>query len=318
MAGIAATAQPAPRSGVKGLIRRRPLVAYFVLAFVLTWLPILPMTLSRNAGIGLLPYDLPDILSIMLFVLTTFMGPTMAALIVTAATEGRMGVKRFFMRFVQWRVGLVWYVVALFTMLSIWLLAYTAVVGLPLLFGAVTHWSLLFSTFLPLAAFGILIPAIDEEPGWRGFALPRLQQRYGPVVASLILGGLHGIWHIPAVFTRFFGPLPVAGLVPFILTAALATVIYTWVYNHTNGSILIAMLLHASSNAATGWLTALIKETNGVVPTSGRVAYLVENSWLNVIGFGLAAVLLLILTRGRLGYRSPAAPDTAINVQASA
>jgi membrane protease YdiL (CAAX protease family) len=82
----------------------------------------------------------------------------------------------------------------------------------------------------------MLIPAIDEEPGWRGFALPRLQLRFGPVGASLILGTLHGLWHIPAVFTRLYGPLPFSNLLPFILTAALATVLYTWLYNHTSGS----------------------------------------------------------------------------------
>jgi uncharacterized protein len=315
MATIATTSQAATVSPLKRLISGHPLVAYFIMAFAFMWIPVLPLTLSRNAGVGLLPYDLPSILMNMLLVLTVISGPTLAALIVTGVTEGRAGVKQFLKRFIQWRVGLPWYLVALFIMLIIWLLGYTAVVGLPLLVGAVTHWSLLFTSFLPFVAFGMLIPAIDEEPGWRGYALPRLQQRYGPIWASVILGTLHGLWHIPALFTALYGPLPFASLVPFVLTAALATVFYTWVYNHTQGSILIAMLLHASSNAVTPWLTSLLKETQLMPPEAGWVGYLVSHNWLNVIAFGLAAVLVLVLTRGRLGYQSERASDSVDALQ---
>jgi len=114
---------------------------------------------------------------------------------------------------------------------------------------------------------------------------------------------LHGLWHIPAVFTALYGPLPLANLLPFILTAALATFIYTWVYNNTGGSILIAILLHAASNASTGWLTALIKESGIAVPDHGLLGLLANTSWINVIAYGLVALLLIVLTRGRLGYQ---------------
>ena len=303
MVTIATTSPEATVSPLKRRIADHPLTAYFILAFILSWIPILPLTLSRNAGIGLLPYDLPDIVMYMLLALTMFSGPTLAAIVVIGVTEGRQSLKQFFKRFIQWRVGVGWYLVALFIMLLIWLLAYTAVVGLPLLAGAVSHWSLLLTVFLPFVGFGILIPGIDEEPGWRGFALPRLQQRYGPLWASVILGALHGLWHIPALFTALYGPLPFANLLPFILTAALATVLYTWVYNHTGGSILIAILMHAASNAATIWLTALLKETGLATPETGWAGYLVDHGWLNVIAFGLAALVVIVLTRGQLGYR---------------
>jgi len=243
------------------------------------------------------------VLMYVLLALTTFSGPTLAALIVIGVTEGRQSVKQFLRRFIQWRVGLAWYLVALFIMLLIWLLAYTAVVGLPLLVGAGSHWSLLLTAFLPFVGFGILIPGIDEEPGWRGFALPRLQQRYGPFWASIILGTLHGLWHIPAVFTVLFGPLPFADLLPFILVTIFATFLYTWVYNHARGSILIAVLMHAASNAVGPWLTTLLKDTHLAPPETGWVGYIVAHQWLNVIAFGLAALVLIVITRGRLGYR---------------
>jgi membrane protease YdiL (CAAX protease family) len=308
VATISTTVRPATVSPFKHLVSGHPLTAYFILTFVLSWIPILPLTLSRNAGVGVLHYDLPDVLMYVLLVLVTFSGPTLAALLVIGVTEGRAGMRQFFKRFIQWRVGLPWYLVALFSMLLIWLLGYTAVVGLPLLIGAATHWPLLVTSFLPFVAFGMLIPAIDEEPGWRGFALPRLQQRYGPFWASVILGTLHGLWHIPAVFTTLYGPLPFADLLPFILTAALATVLYTWVYNHTGGSILIAMLMHAASNATTAWLTALLKATGLATPETGWVGYLVDHGWLNVIAFGLAAALVVVLTRGQLGYQAEQNP----------
>jgi membrane protease YdiL (CAAX protease family) len=303
MATLVTKARHATVSPLKRLISAHPLVAYFVLAFAFMWIPVLPLTVSRNAGVGLLPYDLPSVLMNVLLVLTVISGPTLAAMTVTGVTDGRTGVKQLLKRCIQWRVGLPWYLVALFSILIIWLLAYTAVVGLPLLVGTVTHGSLIVTTFLPLVAFGIIIPAIDEEPGWRGFALPRLQQRYGPLWGSVILGTLHGFWHIPAVFTALFGPLPFADLLPFIVTNLFATVLYTWVYNHTGGSILIAILMHAASNAASGWLTTLLQETQLTPPETGWLGYVTAHQWLNVIAFGLAALVLIVITRGRLGYR---------------
>jgi membrane protease YdiL (CAAX protease family) len=306
MATFTRTTSASTGSVVKRLITNRPLTAYFVLAFGLMWLFALPLALSRTHGSGLLPYDLSDTLGNALYLLATFSGPTVAALIVTGVTEGSAGVVRLLKRFVQWRVQPRWYLVALAINLLIWLLAYMALMGSELLVVAVNHWSLLLSTFLPLVAFGIIFPSIAEEPGWRGFALPRLQQRHGPVVASLILGSLHGLWHLPALMTKNFGPLPLANYLPFMLTAALATVIYTWVYNRTSGSVLLAILLHAASNATSGWIGMLFSEAGVQPPTVGLVGFLASTSWINVIAYGIVALILIAATGGQLGYR-PAA-----------
>src|SRR2546423_15676061 len=113
MATVTSTAQVPADSSFKRLIASHPLTAYFVLAFGLMWLFAIPLALSRNQGSGLLPYDLSDTLGKVLFLLTTFSGPTVAALIVTGVTEGRAGVRRLLKRFVQWRVRPQWYIVAL-------------------------------------------------------------------------------------------------------------------------------------------------------------------------------------------------------------
>jgi uncharacterized protein len=308
MATFTRTTTTPTDSGIKRLIAQHQLTAYFVLAYGLMWLFVVPLGLSRSQGSGLLPYELSEGVGNSLYLLGTFIGPTVAALIVSGVTEGRAGIVRLLKRIIQWRVRPHWYLVALGINLLIWLLAYIAIMGPELLIAAANHWSLLLSTFLPLVAFGIIFPSIAEEPGWRGFALPRLQQRHGPVAASLILGSLHGLWHLPALMTKNFGPLPLANYVPFMLTAALATIVYTWVYNHTSGSVLLAILLHAASNATSGWLTTLFAETGMEPPTVGLAGFLASTGWINVSAYGIVALILIVTTRGRLGYRPADTP----------
>jgi hypothetical protein len=153
------------------VIARHPLVSYFALTFALSWGLVSPMTFSRNIGIGLLPYDLPDALGIVLFILASFVGPTVAALVVTGLTEGRVGVWALLRRCVQWRVGLQWYLVALLANMAIWTLAYSAVLGPGLILAAATHWPLLITAFLPSVAFGLLIPSPSRRAA--GSAVPR-------------------------------------------------------------------------------------------------------------------------------------------------
>jgi membrane protease YdiL (CAAX protease family) len=300
-----ATTAPS-RSSLRRLIVGRPLTAYFALAYALTWALVLPMTLSVNLGLGLLPYALPDAVGLALFVLASFIGPSVAAVIVTALSEGRAALGRLLRPIGRWRVAPQWYLVAMLANLAIWLAAYGIVLG-PALFGAlVGRWPLLLSTFLPGVAFGLLIPAIGEEPGWRGFALPRLQARYGPLRATLILGAMHGLWHLPTLGTIMLGPLRPAEVAPFLLTALGATFLYTWMWNSTGGSVLLAMLTHAASNAASQLLTALIEQGGLVLPEAGLAGWLIGDGWIHTIAYVATALLLVALTRGRLG--APSAP----------
>ena len=283
-----------PRKGISAFIRTHPLIAYFVLAYAGMWIVISPLVMD---SIGL--FKLPDVASLIFFFLSSLSGPTVAAYIVTGVLEGKPGMGRLFRRTFQIRAGLQWYAAALFSFLGVWLIAYSLLFkGAPLI--NLTHnWSLLLSSFLPNVVFGLLIPAIGEEPGWRGFALPRLQSQYGPILGTIILGALHGVWHLPAMFTPLLGPFTVMGFIAFVLTATAGTFIYTWIFNNTRGSVWIAMVIHASSNAASGLVGALVPKD---VEVSGWLKVL-ESGWLNVIAFSIAALVLILLTRGTLGYR---------------
>lgn len=102
----------------------------------------------------------------------------------------------------------------------------------------------------------ILLISLGEEIGWRGFALPRLQQRFSALNASLILGAVWGIWHYPGFLIGVGVPLEL----PFIFFLAwvlLATILMTWIYNHTGGSILAAILVHSAANATLNYLPLL-------------------------------------------------------------
>jgi membrane protease YdiL (CAAX protease family) len=297
----AAPVQPAaPQRGIRALLASHPLVSFFVLAFAGTWLTELPYVLSED-GSGLLPFSSP--LLVWTSPVCVFMGPFLAAFIMTGAIEGRAGVGRFLRRFVLWRVGFRWY---LFAFLGIPVICVLSVVVIPGVLGSFKG----LGALAPLSLLGIFVyvlflgGALGEEPGWRGFALPRLQSMHGPLLGTLILGPLWALWHLPLFFTPW-NKLTLFNVVVFVLATTCFAIMYTWVFNNTKGSVLMAILVHASFNASvTGILAPLfpspILSDYGLLPLLG--------------GFGALAVVLVALTRGRLGYqnhRQEVEPDSA-------
>jgi membrane protease YdiL (CAAX protease family) len=251
-------------------------------------------------GLGILPFR-SDIAFYIAFVFATPAGPALASLTVTAITSGRAGVGLLLRRCVQWRVGSGWYLIAIFGFLLVYLLGYSIFYGINLPLALLVRWPLLFTVFLPQAVLIILTASFAEELGWRGFALPRLQQRYGPVLGSVILGSLHGLWHLPSFFTFVNGPFIFTSYVGFLIAAIASTFVFTWIFNHTRGSVLLATLTHGFSDAAGGPIGLLIPAQ---LVVSGWAAPIVNGNWqgVNVISFGVCALLLLVFTRGRLGY----------------
>ena len=286
----AAPVQPAaPHTGIRALLARHPLVSFFVLAYAGTWLFELPYVLS-GYGVGLLPTRSPVLL--WTSPLTVFMGPFLAAFVMTGAIEGREGVRRLLRRFVLWRVGFRWY---LFAFVGIPVIAVLSVVVIPGVLGSFKG----LGALAPLSLLGVFVyvlflgGALGEEPGWRGFALPRLQSLHGPLLGSLILGPLWALWHLPLFLTPW-NELTTFNVVVFVLATTCLAIMYTWVFNNTKGSVFIAVLLHATFN----WSTVAV---GPFFP-----APIIDEYGLLVIlgGFGVFAIVLVALTRGRLGYQN--------------
>ena len=180
-------------------------------------------------------------------------GPSVAAVVATALASGRVGVKGLLRRYVIWRVGAGWYLLAIL-LPTVFLgigVALTAASGTDIGAVSLATWPMAFVYFISAIPTG----ALAEELGWRGYLLPKLLPRHGAAAASLLVGFVHFSWHIPL----FWAPTgtPISGesvtLIRVVLYAAFAvgiSFVFTWLHENTRGSVLIAVLLHASLNAA--------------------------------------------------------------------
>ena len=278
-------ATPATPSRITTTTRAFPLVAYFVLAYMLSWIILVP------AGLGLLPNS-----AAILAWLAPF-GPAVAAFVVTALTGGRPAVGQLLRRLVQWRVGVGWYLLVLLGIPLIELLGAFAVLGTVPLEDLARNWPVIFTGYLPAVVYVAIFTGLGEEPGWRGFALPRLQDRHGPLVGTAVLAVVWGMWHLPNVL---FGGYTGLSFSLWLAGTVASAFIYTWVYNNTADSILLAALLHGAINGGTTLVTGLLPGLDDALhlPLYGALA----------IGFSVAAVVLVVTTRGRLGYQAQRAP----------
>ena len=252
----------APRtSTVSGAPARsggRALVAFFVLAYALSWAWVIPLAVTHQVverGQGW-PTHYPALF-----------GPAVAAFLVVAATTGRRGIAELLRRMVWWQVGWRWWLVALspLAFLGIAVLgAWASGLSLPHLadFGL---YSGVPAAGLVGVVLLIIVGAFGEEIGWRGFALPRLQHRFSPLGASLILGTLWFAWHLPLFFVvATYRALGVGDYIGFFIGLSCGAVVLTWVYNRSGGSILLVAIWHGLFNvvsgtqAATGVIAAVV------------------------------------------------------------
>jgi uncharacterized protein len=290
-----------------GVLARHPLVFFFVIAYAGAWLLELPVVLSRT-GTGLLPYTLPPALVFVAVAAATFAGPTLSAFVMARVTEGREGPKRLLRRYVLWRVKLRWYLFVLLVIPASEVLGAIVLPGVlvsyqPVTLGLVVGYPLAF-----VATF-VLGGPLGEEPGWRGFALPRLQAAYGPLAGSVLLGVLWASWHLPLFWSGVWTPPTVANIVMFIVMITMLTVVMTWVFNNAKGSLLITMLMHASFNTFANRVVAPLFPA----PLLNDYGLLPE-----LVAFAAVALIVVAATRGRLslhdGRRSsesnPAAPPS--------
>ena len=257
---------------ITSVIKRHPRVTFFVLAYALSW------WIALLTPHGLFP-----------------LGPLLAALIVLPFLGGWSAVVDFLRRIVQWRVGLRWYALVLFLPVA---LTSTAV-GLNLLLDARILSTVRIPSLadLPLIFLLILVIGLGEEPAWRGFALPRLMAGRTALAGSLLLGALHVIWHLPLFGVEFDWQ---NGL-PWVISVLSFAIVTAWVYNRTQGSLLLPILMHISVNIAGKYLfNPLFSGTD-----------LIQLWWLWGGLWGAVALVVVAAVGPNLGRR-PAAQLEAI------
>jgi uncharacterized protein len=251
---------------------------YIVIAFAFTWTFWLLATLEARGLISSLPVPA-------LF-LGAF-GPMVAAVVLTAQEGGRAGLRSLLSRVVHWRVAPFWYGVALLgpIVLTLGAMALHVLLGgqppdLLAMVGALP-------TVLALSVYMFIQVGIGEEIGWRGYALPKLQTGYSALVSSVILGVLWALWHLPL----FFNPATSYSNTPFWVFLVFLLpfpIVYTWIFNSTGGSVLMAMILHAVTNASIGPLWRATPEYQTAL--SNTNVYLLQAALLWVAAIGLVLV----------------------------
>jgi membrane protease YdiL (CAAX protease family) len=262
------------------LLLRYPLASFFLLAYLISW------SISLFARPGLLPFTTPPVVVGLSGLLYHF-GPALAGLIMAAMEGGRTGVGAL-LRPLGWlKVGIGWYVFIIFYPLALRL---TAVGINQLLGGSMPAFFDTASTGLPpgnllvtgvMVFLGTLILAgLAEEIGWRGYALPRLQNRYTALVASLILGLIWAPWHYNPLNFPLIRPI----LPWHVLSVLGMTILLTWVYNSTGGSLGMVVLFHTFSNFS-DWIVP-----TGFNAQGGGQTFAIQS----LVNLGMATVIILI------------------------
>ena len=214
----------------------------------------------------------------------------------------------------MWRVGVRWYLIAVFGIPVAYFVAASLVLGTAPLEVLIEEWPFLFTSYLPKVVMVFLIVSLWEEIGWTGFALPRLQKKYGPLLASVVLGVLWALWHLPAYFNSTQVVADKVGLgeldrllylLPLSMLLATSTrIVMSWLFNVTMGSVILVTLFHATFNISNNELI-----TNFMPQINSMFA---NYEWMYAV-LGELALVLIVFTGGRLSYKpdraAPAAQD---------
>lgn len=277
-------------------ISRHALLIYFVLTLAISWGGLLVIIdPSGFLGTAAAPAEQMPIL-----ILAMLLGPTIAGLLMTALVYGRAGFVDLLSRLRCWRVGAGWYWIAVLTApgivaISLLLLSRFSPAFVP---GIVTSADKVTPLVFALVA-GILV-GIFEELGWTGFAIPRLRLRYGVLETGVILGLVWGLWHMPlftasARASQSISPFLVLAVLLFSFLPAFR-VLMVWVYDRT-GSLLVAMLMHASQTA-----------TTFVFAISATAMETVVSDLVYTAGLWIFIAVVALTNRGSLRARAQSKP----------
>lgn len=274
-----------PTMGARNITTRHPIAAFVVLCLTINWAMVLPPLRTAMDVLPLGPQGSESV--------ATLLGVAGAALFVTAAADGRDGVRDLASRSLRWRVGMKWFLLALFTMPLAVLAAATAMYGWAPARAIAVGGPELLTRALPLFLILVVLFNLPEEIGFTGFLQARLQDVHGPLRASALTALPFALFHMPVnlveggwVLALVFLPIQT---VLFVFVRALII----WFYNTSGNSVLIAGLFHASFNAT-------VNTFNDYLPAPKGTSVLIGTA-IAV----LAATVLVVLTKGRLAYHPP-------------
>lgn len=272
---------------MKTFLKKHQIIIFFTLTFIISWSP------WYTGGVGF-----------------KAAGPSYAGLIVVLLVSGWEGIKEMLGRLVKWRVGYRWWVVAFFGPLVVVLTA----IGLHILAGGEAPsfqvWKVepLMIPVLMLILISPIGGAGGEEPfGWRGYAQPMLQEKLGkwaPIITSFIIGIVWAVWHLP----EFYNPastqyaLGWSGFVPLIIMEITNSIIMTWLFNKTGGSVLVAgVIWHLAVDT---FSTTLLTGFTVTGMLAGDVMPAVDLGLITMLAvvMSVLALALLIVTKGKLGF----------------
>ena len=246
-----------PTNGFRAFVRRRELVIFFALTYLIAWSTLPLGTFGAYA-------------------------PIVSAVVVVLIAEGLPGLARIGRRLIQWRVNWIWYAAAI----GLPLLVHAVAIGLNMAAGAPAPSGAQFQPwYAVLLLFGLRMVnftdgPLGEEPAWRGFAQPRLQSKWSPLASAALLGVLITGWHLPLVFMSQFDLA-----LPDIASTVVVTFWYAWLFNRTGGSVLLPLIAHVTEGCV---------NTQALWP-AGPNADREEWTWL--IAWALLVVALLIFDR---------------------
>jgi membrane protease YdiL (CAAX protease family) len=267
--------------------RLRSVALFYLIAFGVSWAIVIPQALASR---GMIHVQIPWAIGFI-----SPLAPMLAAIVMSLSIGGVPQIRHLLGRMLKWRASVGWWIVVLGTFPGLGLIAVIlgAMTGrvpdftasyihavFPQFPRTLSPW-LLFAPFLLYS----ILTSIPEEVGWRGFALPRLQARLGAVNASLAVGFLWGLWHLPDFF--YLQAVQSGISFPLFLAGTLSTsILFTWVFNGTGGSLLMVAVLHSSFNA-----------TNVFLPLLPQVTGTALQLWLDVALITVVAVILVIARR---------------------
>jgi membrane protease YdiL (CAAX protease family) len=281
-------------SPTRSWIIRHPIATFLVLAYVTTTaLVFVPRALTEPELLpgGATPHG----------VLVNVLGSAVPAFIVSALVSGKAGVRDLARRSFRWRVPLRWYAISLLAPLLILLIAITILYGVAPLRALAENWLLLFTGFLPALAIMILLNNVAEEIGWTGFVFAGLQDRHGPLRAALLTTVFFWLFHVPSFYVETRSWVTTALVLGIFLLPQLGSRVLTgWLYNSAGSSVLIAGLFHSMHNA--------IVNSTGLVAVVGLPQFEVLVIMDGIVV--LAAAIIAVATRGRLGLNRSSGPKT--------